>query len=57
MSTGSPRAARDNLRQDEVATYRLLADEYLSLDDAGLKAAQATGAIIEVTYDDQAVQE
>ena len=54
---GFAKSDRDNLRRDEVATYRLLADEYLSLDNAGLKAAQATGEIIEVTCDDQAVQE
>ena len=48
---------RENLRRDELATYRLLADEYLSLDAAGLKAARASGAIIEGKCDDQAVQE
>ena len=35
----------------------LLRDEYLSLNDAGLKAARATGMIIEVECDDQAIQE
>ena len=38
-------------------TYRLLADEYLTLDAAGIEAARATGAIIEVKCDDQAIQE
>ena len=36
---------------------RSLANEYLALDAAGLVAAQAVGAIIEVECDDQAVQE
>ena len=48
---------RENLRRDELETYRLLADGYLALDAAGLAAAQAVGAIIEVECDDQAVQE
>ena len=48
---------RENLRRDELTTYRLLADEYLSLDGAGLATAQATGAIIEVECNDQAIQE
>ena len=54
---GFAKSGRENLRRDELATYRLLADEYLSLDGAGLAAAQATGAIIEVECDDQAIQE
>ena len=54
---GFAKSDRENLRRDELATYRLLADEYLSLDGAGLAAAQATGAIIEVECDDQAIQE
>ena len=54
---GFAKSDRENLRRDELATYRLLADEYLLLDDAGLKAARATGTIIEVDCDDQAIQE
>jgi len=54
---GFAKSGRENLRRDELATYRLLADEYLSLDGAGLAAAQATGAIIEVECNDQAIQE
>ena len=54
---GFAQSDRENLRRDELATYRLLADEYLSLDGAGLAAAQATGAIIEVECNDQAIQE
>ena len=54
---GFAKSGRENLRRDELATYRLLADEYLSLNDAGLKAARATGMIIEVECDDQAIQE
>ncbi len=54
---GFAKSDRDNLRRDELVAYRLLAHEYLSLDDAGLKAVRATGTIIEVNCDDQAVQE
>ena len=54
---GFAKSDRDNLRRDELETYRLLADEYLALDKGGLAAAQAAGAIVEVTCDDQAVQE
>ena len=48
---------RANLRRDELATFRLLADEYLALNRDALAAAQAVGTIIEVKCDDQAVQE
>ena len=54
---GFAKSGRENLRRDELETYRLLADEYLALDPSGLAAAQRVGAIIEVTCDDQAVQE
>ena len=54
---GFSKSDRENLRRDELETYRLLADGYLALDAAGLAAAQAVGAIIEVECDDQAVQE
>ena len=54
---GFAKSGRDTVRRDELATFRLLANEYLSLDQAGLAAAQAVGAIIEVKCDEQAVQE
>ena len=54
---GFAKSDRENLRRNELATYRLLADEYLSLDGAGLAVAQATGAIIEVECNDKAIQE
>ncbi len=49
------KSARDNLHHKELSALRLLANEYLALDAAGLAAAQAVGAIIEVECDDQAV--
>ena len=54
---GFAKSVRENLRRDELQTFRRLADEYLALDRADLAAAQAAGAIIEVMCDDQAVQE
>ncbi len=54
---GFAKSGRDNLRRNELETFRLLADEYLALDERGLAAAQAAGAIVEVTCDDQAMQE
>ncbi len=54
---GFAKSDRENLRRDELVTYRLLADEYLSLDAVDIEAARATGAIIEVICDDQAIQE
>ena len=54
---GFAKSDRENLRADELAAFRLLADEYLALDRAGLAAAQSVGAIIEVKSDGQAIQE
>ena len=54
---GFAKSDRENLRPDELAAFRLLADEYLGLDKAGLTAAQSVGAIIEVKCNGEAVQE
>ena len=54
---GFAKSARANLRRDELEAFRLLANEYLTLDRSGLAAALAAGVIIEVRCDDQAVQE
>ena len=54
---GFAKSDRENLRRNELETFRLLADEYLALDKEGLADALAAGAIVEVNCDDQAVQE
>ena len=54
---GFAKSDRENLRRNELETFRPLADEYLALDRSGLASALAVGAIIEVNCDDQAVQE
>ncbi len=52
---GFAKSARDTIRRKELSGLRLLANEYLALDAAGLAVAQATGSIIEVECDDRAV--
>ena len=52
---GFAKSDRQNIRRKELSGLRSLANEYLALDAAGLAAAQAVGAIIEVECDDQAV--
>ena len=52
---GFAKSDRENLRRKELSGLRSLANEYLALGVAGLAAAQAVGAIIEVECDDQAV--
>ena len=54
---GFAKSGQENLRRDELETFRLLAREYLALDRSGLAATLAAGAIIEVSCDDPAVQE
>ena len=54
---GFAKSGRQNLRRNELETFRLLADEHLALDRTGRLAARAVGSIIEVQCDDQAVQE
>ena len=48
---GFAKSGRDNLRRDELKAFRLLADEMLAMDDAGLRAALSNGTIMEVTCD------
>ena len=54
---GFAKSDRENLRPDELAAFRLLADEYLALDRAGLAAAESVGAIIKVKDNGETVQE
>ena len=54
---GFAKSDRENLRRDELATFRMLADEYLALGQASLAAAQSVGAISEVKCNGQTAQE
>lgn len=49
---GFAKSSRENLRRDELEAFRLLADQYLTLDSSGLAAALPLGTIIEVTCGD-----
>jgi hypothetical protein len=48
---GFAKSARENMRKDELAAFRRLAEEMLSLDDKSLAAAEASGTITEVICD------
>ena len=54
---GFAKSSRGNLRRNELMAFRMLANEMLELTGAGLAAASANGTIIEVSCNDQAVQE
>ena len=45
---GFAKSDRENLRRDELKAFRLLADEVLAMDEAGLGAALSNGTIVEV---------
>ena len=49
---GFAKSSRQNLRQDEIEAFRMLADEMLNLTEAVLAMALANGTIIEVKCDD-----
>ena len=48
---GFAKSSRTSRRRDELEAFRMLADEMLTLDRAGLKAAMANGTIVEVNCD------
>jgi hypothetical protein len=48
---GFAKSARSDIRPDELAAFRRLAQEMLALDDAGIRAALANDTIMEVTDD------
>lgn len=45
---GFAKSSRDDLRRDELKAFRLLADEMLGMDQAGLRAVLSNGTITEV---------
>ena len=45
---GFAKSSRGNLRRDELKAFRLLADEMLGMDQAGLRAVLSNGTITEV---------
>lgn len=46
---GFAKSSRDNIRRDELAAFRRLADEMLGYDDRALTAAMRNATIMEVT--------
>jgi hypothetical protein len=54
---GYAKSARANIRVDELQGFKLLAAEMLNHDDNALAKALETGALQEVTSDDQDVSE
>lgn len=49
---GFAKNARTNIRKDELHAFRLLADQMLAMDDAGLEAAIANGTLSEIRSED-----
>ena len=49
---GFAKSGRDNLRRDELRAFRLLADEMLGVDQAGLRAVLSNETITEVMCHD-----
>jgi hypothetical protein len=52
---GFAKNERENIRADELATFKILAADLLSADDKGLEKVIKTGGLIEVTSDDQTI--
>jgi len=48
---GFAKSGRDNIRNDELKAFRMLAGTMLKLGDAALSAAMANGTITEVICD------
>lgn len=52
---GFAKSDRDNIRDDELAAFKMLAVEMLAYDDAALMAAMTAGVLVEVFGDEEAV--
>jgi hypothetical protein len=52
---GFAKSDRDNIREDELAAFKMLALEMLAYDDVALSAAVTTGVLVEVIGDEEAV--
>jgi hypothetical protein len=50
---GFAKSERDNLDDDELATWQRVGRIYLGLDDEGLEAAITADELMEVTYGDE----
>jgi hypothetical protein len=52
---GFAKSGQDNIRDDELAAFKMLAAEMLNYEDAALARAIAAGVLTEVTGDEQTV--
>lgn len=52
---GFAKSDRDNIRDDELAAFKMLAAEMLAYDDAALTAAMTAGALVEVFSDEETI--
>ena len=52
---GFAKSSQSNIKPDELAYFKKLADEYLSKSDDGLKALKDTGALTEIENEDDQV--
>jgi hypothetical protein len=52
---GFAKSDRDNIRDDELAAFKLLAAALLAYDDAALATAVAAGVLVEVKGDDETI--
>jgi hypothetical protein len=52
---GFARNEQENIRDDEVAAFKMLAAQLLAYDDAALARAIAAGVFMEVMRDDKAI--
>ena len=50
---GFAKSEQDNVRDDEVAAFKMLAAQLLAYDDAALARAIAAGVLMEVMRDDE----
>lgn len=52
---GFAKNERDNIRSDELAAARKLASELLAYDDEAITRAIASGTLMEISCDEQAI--
>lgn len=52
---GFAKNEQDNIRDDELATFKMLAAQMLTYDDAAIAKAVEGGVLIEVIGDDEAI--
>ena len=54
---GFAKNEQDNIRDDELAAFKMLAAQLMAYDDAAIAKAVANGTLMEVTSDDEAISQ